>query len=167
MSSRKSRSIDAAKEIKKIGSKISDLHEKILEKRPSHFKSRDIMNAFFASLILGLVFIFKGSLFDIAVKLSGTHLVAIVIATLIILTAEIYFIGYSRVKKKKERHFCQFWLKRLVTLYAIAILISLFLIYIFGINILVHTSYDVLRIVIALSMPCAIGAAVPSLLKQY
>jgi uncharacterized membrane protein len=155
------------KDLKRIERKITELHEKILEKRPSHFRIRDIVNAFFASLVVGLVFIFKGSLFDIAIKLTTNHLVAIVILTLVILTSEIYFIGYSRVKRKKERKFCQFWLKRLVTLYVIAIIISLFLVYLFGINYLVHTNYEVLKVVVALSMPCAVGAAVPSLLKQY
>lgn len=165
--SRRSRSINTEKEIRKIESKISELHEKILQKRPSHFRARDIVNAFFASLIVGLVFIFKGSLFDVAIRLTNTHLITIVVVTLGILTAEIYFIGYSRVKRKRERRFCQFWLKRLVTLYVIAIIVSLFLVYLFNINNLVHTSYDVLRIVVAVSMPCAVGAAVPSLLKQY
>ncbi len=165
--SRKSRSISTEKEIRKIESNISELHEKILEKRPSHFKKREVVNAFFASLILGLVLIFKGSLFEVAVNLRDGHLIAIIIATVILLTAEIYFIGYTRVKRKRERRFGQFWLKRFVTLYAIAIIVSLFLVYLFGINFLVHTSYDVLKIVIAVSMPCAVGAAVPSLLKQY
>ncbi len=165
--SRKSKSTDKRKDLKRIEKKISALHEKILEKRPSHFRSRDIVNAVFASLVLGLVFVFKGSLFDIAIKLTTNHLVAIIITTLIILTAEIYFIGYSRVKRKKERRFCQFWLKRLVTLYIIAIVVSLFLVYLFGINYLVHTNCEVFKVVITLSMPCAVGAAVPSLLKQY
>lgn len=157
------------KEGEKIERQIAALYEKLLEKRPSHFRKRDIANAFFASLLLGLVFMFKGSLIEISLNLTGKNLLVIVIATLAILTLQIYYVGYTRVsqKERRKRRFGQFWAKRLSTLYIIAIIVSLLLVYIYGINKLVSSNYDILKIVIAVSMPCAVGAAIPSLLKQY
>jgi uncharacterized membrane protein len=157
------------KEIEKIEQSISRLQEKLLEKRPSHFRERDIVNAFFASLLLGLVFIFKGSLIEISMRLSSQNLAAITIATIIILTLEIYFVGYTRVsrKEKKTRHFGQFWIKRLLTFYVISMIVSLLIVYIYGINLWVGGNYEIVKLVVAVSMPCAIGAAIPSMLRQY
>jgi uncharacterized membrane protein len=94
-------------------------------------------------------------------------LIAIVAFTLIILSMQIYYIGYSRVTNRKQRHFGQFWLKRIASLYIIALVVSVFMVYLFDIDSIVRNGYEILKVVIALSMPCAIGAAVPSLLKQY
>lgn len=157
------------KEIEKIENQINRLYDKLLEKRPSHFRERDVVNAFFASLILGLVFLFKGSLIQISLMLKDGNLIAIIIATILILTLEIYFVGYTRIspKERETRHFGQFWLKRIMTLYLISIIASVFLVYLYGVNNIAGSSANILRVVIAVSMPCAIGAAIPSLLKQY
>ena len=89
---------------------------------------------------------------------------------MIILTAEIYFIGYNRVTKKTQRKFGQFWLKRIISFYSVALITSTLLIYLFGLNLLpdvANNLNDILKLVVLISMPCAIGAAITDLLKKY
>lgn len=157
------------KDVKHIERQIDDLYEKIYEKRPGHWHYRDIINAFVGSLVLGLTFVFKGALIQVSLTLTNSHLFLIVLTTSLLLTFQIYFVGYSRVgtTERRKRRFGQFWAKRFFTLYLIAIIVSFALVYLFNMNALAGTIYNVLKIVIAVSMPCAIGAAVPSLLKQY
>lgn len=155
------------KELEEIKNIIISMKNKVLEKRPSHFSRRDIINAFFGSLIIGLTFVLKGALIQTALNISWYHLEAIVVVTLMILFVEIYFIGYSRVSDKSHRTFGQFMTKRMLTLYGISILVSFFLVYLFNVNTLVPGFYGTMKLVVILSMPSAIGAAVPNLLKQY
>ena len=156
------------KELRAIEKDVNLLKKKLLEKRPSPFSKRDIINAFFGALLIGLTFSVKGALIRTAEGLNLTHVILIVVSTLLILVGEIYFIGYSRVPDKWRRKPGQFIMKRLTTLYFIAILVSIYLVYIFGIyNQLENGLYDVFKLVILMSMPCAIGAAVPSLMKQF
>ncbi len=154
-------------EIRHVERDIHRLEEKLIEKRPSHFRKRDVINALMSSFIFGLLFIFKGNILEVAIGLNDMHLVFIILSTIIILTLEIYFIGYTRVENKKARPFGQFWAKRFSTMYLMSLLISVFLIYIYNINNFIGGGFDIVRVVIAVSMPTAIGAAVPSLLKQY
>ena len=94
----------------------------------------------------------------------------ITISTLLILMGETYFIGYRRVKDPKKRPLGQFMVKRVSTLYLVAILVTLYLVYIFGINnqeLVGNDPLSIIKICFLISMPCAIGAAIPSLLKKY
>ena len=110
----------------------------------------------------------KGALIRTAVALTEVHLAAIIISTALILTGEIYFIGYSRVENKKERPFPQFFLKRFTALYGITLLVAIYLTYMFGIYLHVTNGwYDIVKVIIVVAMPCSIGAAIPSLMKQY
>ncbi|HLD89104.1 MAG TPA: DUF2391 family protein [Candidatus Nanoarchaeia archaeon] len=153
-------------EIEKIESEIELLREKLLEKRPEHFSSKDIVTSFFASFIVGLTFVFNGALVERVKNLTDNHVILILFLTIAILTAQIYFIGYSRIKDTKERPFGQFWLKRLITFYFISIITSVFLVYLFAINQFIAPE-KVFNLVIALSMPCAVAAAIPNLIRQY
>ncbi len=154
-------------EINKIERQIINLTEKLLEKRPSQFSQRDIVNAFFASLLVGLTFVFKGAMISTAVSLKTYHLLLILASTILVLTAEIYYVGYSRVREKARRRFGQFWLKRFSTFFTISILTAAYLIYVFGINNVLGSNENIIKTIIMLSMPCAVGAAIPGLLKQY
>lgn len=155
------------KEIRKIEYDIEVLRHKLIEKVPEHFGRRDMINAFFGSLLIGLTFIFKGALLRTVEVLDTSRIMLIILATFIILIAEIYFIGYSRVKNKNTRHFGQFLTKRLFSLYIISLVVSFLLVYLFGMNLLAGSTYETLKTVVVLTVPCAIGAAVPSLLRQY
>lgn len=147
---------------------IDELKARLLVKEPEDFSAKDLVRAFFGALILGLTFAVKGLLIDVSSALDNTHLVWIVISTLVLLTAEIYFIGYSRVTKKSKRKFGQFWLKRIFTFYFVAIVTSLFLVFLFGLNKLpTVTNGGVLNLVVLISLPCAVGAAIADLLNKY
>lgn len=154
------------RDLKEIGEKIDEIEKEIVEKEPPHFSKKDIINAFFGALIIGLTFVFKGSLIQQVLSLTSIHVILVVISTLIILSVQIYFIGYKKVRDKKHRNFSQFLMKRLVTLYIIAIVVSLYLVYIFNVNYVVGGFLNAFKLVVVLSMPCSIGAAIPSLIKQ-
>ena len=147
---------------------VDELRNRLLIKEPEKFSVRDLVDAYFGALLLGMTFAVKGLLIKVSQALDTTHLVLIVVFTLLILTAEIYFIGYSRVTEKSKRKFGQFWLKRIFTFYLVAIVTSVFLVYLFGLNKLPEvTNGDVLNLAVLISFPCAIGAAIADLLKKY
>lgn len=155
------------KEIKKIEHDIEILRLKLIERTPEHFSKKDLINEFFGALIIGLTFIFKGGLVRTVGVIGLDRIMMIVIITFVILIAEIYFIGYSRVKNRGKRRLGQFLTKRLFSLYLTSIIVATMLVYLFGINILAGSTYEALKVVIVLTMPCAVGAAIPSLLKKY
>jgi uncharacterized membrane protein len=155
------------KELNEIRDVILSMKRKVLDKAPSHFSKRDIINAIFGSLVVGLTFVLKGGIIQTAQNLTLVHIEFIILFTLLILMAQIYFIGYSRIDDKSDRSFGEFMTKRLVTLYGISLIISFFLVYIFNINMALPDFYNTMKMVVLLSMPSAVGAAVPNLLKQY
>jgi len=155
-------------DIKKIEDRIEYLTQKLVEKQPTRFKIRDLVYDFFASLIVGLTLTFKGNLAGLVAPLHLGHIAAIIGSTLIILTGEIYFVGYMRISDKKARPFFTFWLDRFLGYYAMAVLVSVYIIFMFGFNLGVENNgFEVFKMVVALSMPCAIAAAIPSLFKDY
>jgi len=156
-----------SREVENIESQIQYLEEKLLEKRPSHFSKRDIVNAFFASLIIGFTVILNARIIDIAMALTPAHIVTIIIATCLILFAEIYFVGYTRVKPEEHRKLGQFMAKRFFTFYTVAIIVSFVLTYILGIDMFIPTFAGIVKLVVLISMPGAAGAAIPSMLKQF
>ena len=161
--------LDEEKRLNHIEIVVDQVKAKVLEKRPSHFSNRDVINALFGASTIGLTFMFKGLLIEVGVNLSWENIMIIITSTLVFLTMEIYFIGYSRVINKVDRKFGQFYLKRLVTVYGIALSVSFYFLYIFGFMFLpeVDTFSNFMKLVFVLSMPCSIGAAIPNLLKKY
>lgn len=158
------------RELELLESSVEKIRETLLEKVPQKFSRRDIVNAIFGSMILGLTFVLKGGIITVALNLTEAHLFILIVATLLILMFEIYFISYCRVKDRTGRGMGQFITKRLFTLYSITLVTTLFLVYLLNLNNhpLVGNTFDnVLRLVILNSFPCAVGAAVPSLLKKY
>lgn len=160
---------DEKKEIEYIEAEIHQIRERLLDRIPEHFSKREMINAFFGSLTIGITFILKGATVRTAVGLDVFHTELVIAATLLILFVEIYFIGYSRVKDKNKRKLGQFMTKRLFALYSITVLVSFSLVYLLNLNNgeYVTSFMDVMKIVVVVSFPCAIGAAVPSLLKKY
>jgi len=156
-------------EIECIEREIHSLRERLLDRVPEHFSQRDMINAFFGSLTIGITFILKGATVRTAVGLDLFHTELVIFATLCILFVEIYFIGYSRVKNKTQRKFGQFMTKRLFALYGITVITSISLVYLLNLNNseYVRSLEDVMKIVVVVAFPCAIGAAVPSLLRKF
>jgi len=157
------------REIECLENHIDQIKERLVDRVPEHFSKREVINAFFGSLTIGITFILKGATVRTAVGLDTFHTLLVFGATLMVLFVEIYFIGYSRVKNKSKRKFGQFMAKRLTTLYTITILTSICLVYLLNLNNsdYVSTFSDVTKIVVVVAFPCAIGAAVPSLLRKY
>ena len=160
---------DEKREIECIEAHIEHIRNRLLDRVPDRFSKRDIINAFFGSLTIGITFILKGATVTTAVGLSVFHTEMIIFATIMVLFTEIYFIGYSRVKNKTQRRFGQFMTKRLFCLYGITVITSFGLVYLLNLNHSPHVDsfYDVMKIVVVVAFPCAIGAAVPSLLRKY
>ena len=151
---------------KRIEAEMHGIRRLLIKQHPpQHFSLRNVSNAFFGSLILGLSFIFNGLLFQVGLKLTPLHMIVIVMLTLLLLTGEIYFIGYARVDDKHRRHFGQFWLKRICAFYGIAVCVALGLIVLYGLDKIAGSAYAMVQLTVAVSMPCAIGTALSDLLR--
>ena len=155
------------KELIEIKKAISKMKENVLDKEPGHFSKNDILKIFFGSLTVGFAFIFSGALVKTAVNLDIKHLELIILTTLALLCIEIYFVWFHQVKNKKQRPLGEFLTKRLTTLYIVAIMCSFILIYIFNIDSQLTNFSDVMKLVVLMSMPCSLGAAIPSILKNH
>jgi uncharacterized membrane protein len=145
---------------------VARLRRELVEKMPEYFSFKDIFRAFFGSLFFGFSLLFSGNLVRVAGIMGLYDLLLVVLFTILTITIEIYFIGYSRVINKTRRAFGQFWFKRVVAFYAVATFVSLLLSYIFGLH-MITDLYTYRNLVIILSAPCAIGASISDLLKKY
>lgn len=154
------------KDLEHIEKCVSKLKEKIVDKTPGHFSMRVIFNALFGSLLFGLTFVLKGALIQTAIRLQPIHIFLIIISSIAIILGEIYFLGYSRIKDKKERRPGQFIIKRFLTLLLVSIGVAFFLVYVFGINYQVGSFENVCKVVIMTMMPCAVGAGFSNLFKE-
>ncbi len=150
-----------------IARDVKILKERLVERVPVHFGTRHMMTAFFGALFFGFTFVLKGLLLQIGLAMNNIHIMLITLATFAVLSAEIYFVGYTRVPDKNKRPFGQFWIKRITTYYAIAVFASFLLLYTYGITQFAGTAYNVFKLVIAISFPAAVGAASADLLGKY
>lgn len=153
--------------IDQISRDVHILKERLVERVPGHFGISHIMTSFFGALFFGFTFVLKGLLFQVGLALSNFHLILITIATWTLLSAEIYFVGYLRVPDKDRRPFGQFWAKRIVSYYTISLFVSFLLLFVYGITEIVGEPYLVFKLVVAVSFPAAVGAAVSDLLGKY
>jgi uncharacterized membrane protein len=152
--------------IQQMAADLKLIKEEVIEKVPSHFSAKHLASAFIGALVIGFAFtLSKGLLIEIASVLTLWRIISIIGFTVLIVTSEIYFIGYSKVKNKALRPFGQFWLKRFIAYYAIAYLVSFFLVYIYGLDIV--AGLETTKVVLLITMPCAVGASLADLLKQY
>ena len=153
--------------INQIAEDTHILRERIVDRVPAHFDIAHVMSAFFGALFFGFTFVLKGLLFQVGLALTPFNLTMIILTTFAILSAQIYFIGYTRVRDKKARPFGQFWAKRIMAYYTIAIFVSFLLLFVYGIIDTIPSPYMVMKLVIALSFPAAIGAGTAHLLGKY
>ena len=130
-----------------------------------HFSREDFFYSFFGALFVGFVFMSKGFLIDISKNLTNVHLIMITVLTVIFTTIQIYFVGYTRVQDKIHRSFVEFWAKRFFTVYFSSIIVSLLLIYSYGIDEMIGSD-NIINAVIAFSMPCSLGATLSDLVKK-
>lgn len=131
-----------------------------------HFSKEDIFYSFYGALFIGLIFVLGRNIVDIAKTMDMSHLIAIIIATSILSTIEIYYVGYVRVYDKKHRSFLEFWAKRFITIYLISIITAKFLIYLYNVDYLLGSSQNIIKAIIAVSMPCSLGATLSDLVRK-
>jgi uncharacterized membrane protein len=161
------RELDTVKyETDLIKSDVERIKDKLIDHTPDHFSRQDWVRAFIGALFLGFSVLFSGNLFNISLNIPEVHVYVIILCTLVLLTLEIYIIGYSKVADKSSRRFGQFWIKRLISFYLVALIVSAGLSYIFGLQYLV-VGHQFLHLIIVLSAPCAVGASLGDLLKKY
>jgi len=150
----------------KIEGDVEKLKDCVVDKTPTHFSIQDIVISLMGALFFGLTFIMKSNLINTVIMLDIVRVFLITAATFVLLIFGIYILSYKRVKDKDRRRPFQFIMKRLVTLYLVSILIPIFLIYLFGINEQLGTSYNIMKAVIVLSMPCALGTSISYLFSK-
>lgn len=155
------------KRLEHVERDVHDLHVALVKKIPTHFSMRHVVRSFFGSFTIALIFAFKGLLFEVGLSLSHPRMLLIIITSLLVLSAEIYFVGWERVKNKKERGFSQFWAKRLCAYYLIGIVVSLLVVWLYGLHDLVATGTDVLRLIVAVSLPASLGASAADLFEEH
>ena len=161
------RELDVVKfETDLIKNDVERIKDKLIDHTPEHFSRQDFIRASIGALFLGFSVLFSGNLINLVTKLPTPHLYIIVLGTLLILTLEIYIIGYSRITDKISRRFGQFWMKRVAAFYITALAIAIVLSFTFGVQYLISEDKFV-SLIIVLSSPCAIGASLGDLLKKY
>jgi uncharacterized membrane protein len=141
-------------------------HEVLSITPPEYFSLKDVARSFFGALFLASTFIFSSALEKQAAAIGGAHLLAIVLTTLVVLTVEIYFIGYGRIKDRRHRPFYEFWGKRVTTFYVVALVVAFGLSYLYGFNLTLGPAV-LLKFCVILSFPASVGAALADLLKKY
>jgi len=150
-----------------IKNDVERIKDKLIDHTPEHFSKQDLVRAAIGSIFLGFSVLFSGNIANLATKIPSAHLVIIIFSTLLILTAEIHIIGYSRVTDKVSRRFGQFWMKRITAFYLTALIIATMLALIFGLYYILPDLASFIRLIILLSAPCSIGASLGDLLKKY
>lgn len=159
--------IEEKEEIDDIDYNIKLLKDRLIEKVPTHFSIHNIVDAFFGALLIGLTFILKGAIVTTSLHLNTHHIIAVIAFTIIVIFIQVYFISYKRVREKDERRFVPFVVKRMASIVLIAIGVSTGLVYLLAINLQVGNFYDTFRVIVVLWMSCAVGSAIPGLLKEY
>ena len=133
---------------------------------PNHFSIHDFLNAVFGSFFVAITFLASGNMTAYALRLEILNMVAIVIFTFIVITFEIYILGYRFVRKKAKRPFYEFWGHRFPTMVLSSFVSIYALMYLYGLN-EYYSSLDMLKIAIAIFLPAAAaGAAMESLRKK-
>jgi uncharacterized membrane protein len=162
------RELDVVKfETDLIKDDVQRMRDKLIDHTPEHFSKQDLVRASIGALFLGFSVLFSKNIIDLATKIPTPQLFVIIFGTIVILTLEIYIIGYSRVTDKVTRKFGQFWMKRVAAFYLTAVVIAVLLAYTFGLQYLMPESAHFFNFIVILSAPCAIGASLGDLLKKY
>jgi len=161
---------DTVKEdLEQIKQLLNDRADDLASSTIEHFSKKDIIISFFGAMLVGSGFIFKGKILEISQTLNAERMIWIFIFTILILLAEIYFIGYSKVKDKKHRPFWKFAVKRIATVYCVSLLVGYIVVPLYNVHTLIADGsfYETTKIVIAISFPASIGAALTDLLKKF
>ncbi|HLC98566.1 MAG TPA: hypothetical protein VJC00_01000 [Candidatus Nanoarchaeia archaeon] len=133
---------------------------------PAHFSRKDFFKALFGSFVIGLTFLFKGSLVSYAIKMGWYNVILVLFTTFLVVSLEIYALSYKFVVHRKERPFYEFWSKRFFAITISTFIAIYFSIYIYGINSFL-TQIEILKVTSAVFMPAAITGAAVEVLKEF
>ena len=136
-----------------------------MKREPHHFSYADLGKAMLGSFVFALTFLFKGSMVSFAKQMQVSHVIAVIIATFLIVTIEIYILSYRFVKNRQERPFYEFWAKRFFAIVISSVIVICAVIYIYGVNAML-TAPEMVKLVSAIFMPAAIGGAAVEVLKK-
>lgn len=132
---------------------------------PAHFSMKDFLKALFGSFVVGITFLFKGSMLHYATQMRPINILAVVIVTCIVVTFEIYILSYKFVVHRRERPFYEFWAKRFFAIIGSSFVAVYLAIYIYGLNNYL-ASFDMFKLASAILMPAAIAGAAMEMLKK-
>lgn len=162
------RELDVVKfETDLIKDDVERIKDKLIDHTPEHFSKQDLVRASIGALFLGFSVLFSNNIVNLSTRIPVPQLFVIIFGTIIILTLEIYIIGYSRVTDKITRRFGQFWMKRVAAFYMTAVVIAALLTFTFGLQYLLPDTIHFINFIVILSAPCAVGASLGDLLKKY
>ncbi len=135
-------------------------------REPHYFSITDFIKALFGSIFIAVMFLFKGSLANYALKLSDKHIFVLFLFTALMVSLEIYILSYKFVRDRKSRPFAEFWMKRFFAITVSAFCAVYVCIYLYGINNF-YTSTEIFKLAVAIFFPAAtVGAAIEILKKS-
>jgi len=139
---------------------------KVSEANKTFFSKKDIIYSFLGALILGLIFILNGA--ATASELKIGKIILILIVTFLIIAFKVYVNSYRKVREKHNIKYFELLGIRLATYYAITLIVSVYLAYIFiDYATLKLGLLDMIKVIIVVSLPCALGSIMPMLLKKF
>ena len=152
--------------MQRIQKDIAAIKAAVVERRIERLSMRDVVLSFFGAFLFGLSSVFNGMLPTVVQQLSYVQIGLIIVATILVLIFEIYFIGWHHVKGERGRNVFEFTLKRLAITYLTSVLIATFLVTLFGFYDILSIE-NVIKMIFVLCMPCATGAVLADLVKKY
>ena len=153
--------------ISRVERELHDLRREQVELVPHHFSMRSMIGSLFGSLFFGLPFVLSTLLLEVTRRFTAGQLWFLFAAMIVVLSGEIYFIGYERVLDKQHRRFGQFWFKRIIAYLIIGFAVATFLTFVYGLPRLADNPDHVRNIIVALALPCCVGASIANLIKRY
>ena len=136
-----------------------------MKREPHHFSMHDFAKAVFGSFVIGLTFLFKGSMVSFAQSMHPINIAAVIILTLIIVTLEIYLLSYKFVKNRQERPFYEFWGKRFFAITIASFSTVYLMVYLYGFNYTL-SNIEIFKLTSAIFLPSAIAGAAVEMLKK-
>lgn len=132
-------------------------------REPQPFRLRDFWQAMVGSFVIGMTFLFKGSMQVYALNMRQVNILLVLALTFIIVTLEIYALSYKFVLDRAKRPFYQFWAKRFFSIIGATFLVIYGTANLYGLNNYL-TQPQILKICVAILLPAAsVGSAVEML----
>lgn len=137
-----------------------------MKREPPRFTRDDFARAFFGSFIAAVTFLFKGSMVSFSIQMSVFSTMAVALLTCLLLTVEIYVLGYKYVQDRKRRPFLEFWAKRFFSIILSSFLAIYLLMFAYGIQDIVGDPTLLFKVAIAVLLPAATAGGAVEILRK-